>query len=229
MKIGLLLVSTFKYDIFLQPIIDSLDRYFFRHHNVTIYLFTDKNDLKLVHSDRINIITIPIEHKPFPYATLYRYKYFTEASHLITTDHVFYSDVDMKFVGAVDREILGDIVSVKHPGFYKGGWGSGACDIKSLAYLPPEDRGVYMAGGFQGGSRDKYIEACSILSQRISEDEKNGVMAEWHDETHWNWFVKKIAKDIKVLDCGYCYPESWQIPYVKRILALDKDHKALRL
>lgn len=227
MRIGLLLIATGRYDIFLQPLIDSVDKYFFRHDSITIYLFTDKLP-KLMYSDRISIDLIHTPHKPFPYSTLYRYKYFTQAAEKIDCDSLFYSDVDMKFVGEVGREILGDIVCVQHPGFYKGGWGSEGCSKMSLAYLPPEMRNGYKAGGFQGGKTDRYLEASEVIASRIKLDEEIGVMAQWHDETHWNWFLQMKAKNIKVLDPSYCYPESWSLPFRKRLLALDKDHKAIR-
>ena len=230
MRIGLLLVATGKYDIFLQPLIDSVDKFFFRNDPITIYLFTDKVEIKLIHSVRINIVIIPTEHKPFPYATLYRYKYFSGASNLIDTDYVFYSDVDMRFVAEVGREILGDIVCVQHPGFYKGGWGSEGCSPDSLAYLDPIYRKEYKAGGFQGGETKTYIRACGILCERINDDESRGVMAEWHDETHWNWYLKIMCNDnqVIVLSPSYCYPESWSIPFKKKLLALDKNHVEIR-
>lgn len=227
MRIGLCLIATGKYDIFLQPLIDSVDKYFFRNDSISIYLFSDKIP-NLIHSDRISLTFIPTEHKPFPYATLYRYKYFTAGADLIDTDYIFYSDVDMRFVSEVGREILGDIVCVQHPGFYKGGWGSGGCDPKSLAYLPIDVCKDYMAGGFQGGKRDKYMLACEVMKQRIDIDESNGVLAQWHDETHWNFYLKTFAENIKVLTPSYCYPESWHIGFPKRILALDKDHAKMR-
>lgn len=228
MRIGLLLISTGKYDVFVQPLLDSADKFFFRHDQIMVYLFTDKTDIKLVHSDRINIVIIPTEHKPFPYSTLYRYKYFDKASSLIDTEYVFYSDVDMRFVGEVGREILGQIVCVQHPGFYKGGWGSEGCSQESTAYLHKQARFEYMAGGFQGGETGSYLEACNVLNARIQDDEKRGVMAEWHDETHWNWYLKTLAVHRKVLDPSYCYPESWKLPFSKRLLALDKNHAHIR-
>lgn len=227
MTISLLLIATGRYDIFLQPLLDSVDQYFFKEDHINVYLFTDKI-LKLETTDRLTITTIPTEHKPFPYSTLLRYKYFDQARDQIKGDYTFYCDVDMKFVAPVGREILGDIVCVQHPGFYNGGWGSTGCDQRSLAYLEPAFCKDYKAGGFQGGQRDVYLIACNTLSRRISEDEKNGVMAEWHDETHWNWYLKVAAGYTKVLDPSYCYPESWKLPFQKRLLALDKDHAALR-
>lgn len=228
-RVGLLLIATGKYDIFLKPLLDSVDKFFFKNENIDIYIFSDKPlDLEY---QRMNIEVLEIAHYPFPYATLYRYKHFDKYKDVLTSDYLFYLDVDMKIVGKVDEEILGDIVCVQHPGFWHGGWGSSNCSPDSLAWLSKEKHFEYKAGGFQGGKREIYLEACNILNARIQDDESRNVLAEWHDETHWNWYIKTLAKNIKTLDAGYCYPEAnWAkgMPFVKRILALDKEHEKIR-
>lgn len=229
-KVGLLLIATGKYDIFLKPLIDSVDKFFFRKEPIDIYIFSDK-PLEIKCSDRINIQVMEIKHYPFPLATLYRYKHFDQYKNILTSDYLFYLDVDMRLVGTVDKEILGDIVCVQHPGFWRGGWGSSNCSPDSLAYLPKEKQYDYRAGGFQGGERENYLEACNMLNARIQDDESRNVLAEHNDETHWNWYLKMVAKDAKVLSPSYCYADSnWfrGAPFVKRILALEKDHNAIR-
>lgn len=226
-KVGLALISTNKYDVFLTPLINSIDEFFFIGQEIDIYIFADKV-YSGSHSERINIVQTKIDHYSFPYATLYRYKHFDTYKDVFKSDYLFYIDVDMKFVAPVGDEILGDIVCVQHPGFYAGGWGSTNCSRDSLAWLGAERWIYYMAGGFQGGRIDKYIQACNILNSRIADDESRGVMAEWHDETHWNWYLKCIAVNKKVLTPSYCYPETAHIPFEKKILALDKDHNAVR-
>ena len=230
-RVGLLIIATGKYDTFLQPLIDSADKFFFPGEEVDIYIFSDKPYNDPIKSDRFNIQVMEIKHHPFPLATLYRYKHFHTYRNVLTSDYLFYLDVDMKFVGLVGEEILGEIVCVRHPGFYKGGWGSQNCDPKSLAYLPKEKWGQYKAGGFQGGKSETYLEACNILNARIQDDEGRGVLAEWHDETHWNWYLNTLARNPLTLDPGYCYPEApWAkgMPFVKRIMALDKNHADMR-
>src|SRR3972149_123473 len=145
MRVGLLLISTGRYDIFLKPLIDSVDMFFFKNEPIDIYIFSDK-PYKDEYSKRINIQVIQIKHYPFPYATLYRYKHFDRFNHILDSDYLFYLDVDMKFMAPVGEEILGDIVCVQHPGFYKGGWGSEGCIEKSLAWLPKERCHDYKAG-----------------------------------------------------------------------------------
>ena len=41
--------------------------------------------------------------------------------------------------------------------------------------------------------------------ERIDVDDKNGVMAVWHDESHWNRQLKQFPPTL-VLDPRYCYP-----------------------
>jgi len=119
-RVGLLLIATGKYDIFLKPLIDSVDKFFFRNEKIDIYIFSDK-PLEIQASERIMIQVMEIKHSPFPYATLYRYKHFNQYKDTLTSDHLFYLDVDMKIVGIVGEEILPDesgLTATVHPGFW---------------------------------------------------------------------------------------------------------------
>ena len=223
MTVGLLLIATGKYDIFLQPLLESVDKYFFPNDEVHIYLFTDKN-----YTSR-QITIFPIQHRPFPYPTLYRYKFFTTYAGAVKTDYLFYMDVDMLLVDYVGKEILGDLVAVRHPGYFRGGWGDYGTPKNSLAYVNPKGRRGYYAGGFQGGKRDNYLSAALEMAQNIDIDKSAGIVAQWHDESHWNKYL--TTHQYKELTPSYCFPEAvWakDIPFRKVIVALDKDHAKLR-
>ena len=58
----------------------------------------------------------------------------------------------------------------------------------------------------------------------------NDVIAEWHDESHLNYFMIKNTKLFKFLIPDYCYPENYyeKIPGEPKILALDKKHHSIR-
>ena len=43
-KIGLILISTNKYKIFVKPLIESARNFFLNNHEVTYYLFTDSDE-----------------------------------------------------------------------------------------------------------------------------------------------------------------------------------------
>lgn len=233
--IGLNIISTGKYDVFINPLIDSLEKYFFTNNKVVLHLFWDK-DYEIKTSERFSVIYIPTEHKPFPYPTLYRYKYFTNVADKIKCDYLFYLDVDMLLVDNVDIEILPDIdsglVSVGHCGFWNGG-GSWGQNINSKSFTPIEHRRRYYAGGFQGGKTEKYLAACLAMATDISDDESRNVLAEWHDETHWNKYLS--TRESKMLTPSYCMVEEielrkkWGITdFTPKIIALKKNHIEIR-
>ena len=62
------------------------------------------------------------------------------------------------------------------------------------------------------------------IQNKINIDKSNDVIAEWHDESHLNYFMIKNTKLFKFLILDYCYPENY---YEKsgepKILALDKN------
>lgn len=227
--IGLLLIATGKYDCFLQQILDSANEHFMQGFDVTAYVFTDKTNLDLK-SGRIQIRRLEVEHKPFPYATLYRYRHFMRYEAVLReSDYLFYSDVDMRFVDSVGVEIIPNesgLTVVQHPGYWKGGWGSPNNSRQSTSYLPPSLRKHYFCGGFNGGTSEAFLKMASELEYNITMDERRGVMAEYHDETHLNHYL--AIRKPHVLTPSMCFPETWEMPFKKKLLALDKDHNAMR-
>ena len=144
-------------------------------------------------------------------------------------DYVYYIDADMRFVAPVGDEILGELVGVQHPGFYRGG-GSWEISQLSEAFVPTMLRKEYICGGFQGGSR--YVKAFNILRLLIDEDEKTGNRAKWNDESHWNNYYAYLHLAFTILSPSYCMVEepekrkAWGIDHLEpKIIALAKDHK----
>ena len=215
MTISLLLIATNKYKQFVPQLIKSANRHFFKDCLVEVILFTDEPEVFKEYGDAITCIKIPAYR--FPYATLYRYKIFTEHANKITGDYVVYSDVDMTFVGDVNKEILPHkgLFATQHPGFYAKGK-------------------KYYAGGFQGGTRDEYLAAAKIMASWIDEDEKRGFMEEWHDETKWNKYLNAFG-DYKEISPSYCMPDKVQMQiawglskFVPKVLAITKNHAEVR-
>jgi len=238
-RVGVILVCTRKYDVFLQPLIDSMEKYFFTGEPYDIYLLTDKPQTHL-EALRATIYVREIPAYRFPFATLYRYKNMVIHRDVFTAQNLYYLDVDMKFVAEVGDEILGGgLVAIQHPGYYLGGWGSKRTHPHSLFYVPPNFWNGYYCGGFQGGTKESYLIMAEVLNAMIDIDmdtasdmgylKNDGILAEYHDESAYNWYLKFREKPSKVLSPSYCYPESWDIPFEKKLLALDKNHKEIRL
>lgn len=235
--IGLFIIVTGKYDIFLQRLIDSLDTHFFKKENVIIYLFWDKPFYYFKLPSRFSIVCFPIKHYSFPFITLYRYYLFNSVLNKINCEYLFYMDVDMILVGDVGHEILpgendGGLVVTGHPGFWVGG-GAWCTNTGSTAFTEENHRTRYVAGGFQGGETKAYLSACKEMADNIALDESRGIMAEWHDESHLNKYI--CNRKHKLLTPEYCMipeqsvREKYGIAhFTSRIIALTKDHEELR-
>jgi len=223
-NVGLLIIATNKYDIFVKPLIESAKKYFLKNQNVTFYIFTDSKNL-IDLGDNVKILEKV--HEPWPLVTLHRYKTFVSYKEILKNeDYLFYCDSDMLFVDEVGDEILEDSVSTVHPGF-QGSRGTPETNPNSLAYIDPNEKLIYFAGGFNGGSSFNFLNMSEIIDKNIDEDMGNGIIAIWHDESHMNrYFIDNPPKII--LSPSYCYPESWNIPFEKKLLALDKNHKEIR-
>lgn len=229
MKIGLLIIATGKYKKFLKDLIDTADNFFLIENEVTYLLFVDEFvDIK---SNR-KIKQVIIDHKPWPYPTLLRYKHFSDNSHLFSDmDYLYYVDSDMIFENKVDEEIFSDIVCVAHPWFI-GNRGTPENDSRSLAYIPDSVNFQYMAGAFFGGNKDCILNMFNFISRQIDIDHSRGIIAKWHDESHSNKFF--ILYKTKVLSPEYCYNK--QSPYctnvkswIPRIVQVEKNENEIRL
>ena len=226
MKIGLLIIATGKYDTFIPPLFKSVQKYFMTGHEVKMFVFTDgtipEND---------TVVRFEQEHMGWPHPTLRRYEIFDKHSDVLSeVDYLFYCDADMRFVAPVGDEILPDtetgLVGTEHPGFYGGRRGTYENRQESLAYVSNNEGSTYFAGGFNGGTSEAFLKMIKTLANNIQEDLKNNIIAVWHDESHMNRYF--INNPPKKLNPSYCFPESWSIPFEKKLLALDKNHHQIR-
>lgn len=235
-KIGLLVIGTNKYVQFLNPLISSADRYFFvdDKYDVTYFIFTDG---KINFATNRNVEVINIEHKPFPFASMDRFKHFSNNKNkLEKMDYLYYVDADSLFVDKLGDEILGSLVGVTHCGFYKG-QGTFETNKNSKLYHPPEKthKAIYYGGGFSGGLASRYLELSQQGVELIDEDLKNGIMPLWHDETFLNYYFINHPPEI-TLSPSYHYPqdnpeikEKWKPDVFNPvILLLEKNHREIR-
>lgn len=226
MKIGLLIIATNKYTQFLHSLIESADNFFFKESDVDVTYFIFTNKEIQINSSR-NIEFINVEHKEWPWMTLGRYQIFSESSDILSKmDYLYYCDADMKFEGEVGNEIISDRVATQHPGYY-GKRGTPEERYESLAYVSKNEDMQYFAGGFNGGSSKEFLKMSKIISENINIDYSNGIIAIWHDESHMNrYFIDN--KPTKILTPSYCYGESMNIPFERKLIALDKNHEEIR-
>jgi len=225
-KIGLLVIATGKYDRFIPPLFKSVKKHFMKNHEVTMFVFTD-GDMP----NKEGLVSFPHEHEPWPNATLKRYHVFDKhREELMKMDYLYYCDADMLFVSEVGDEALPgeefNLVATEHPGFFGGRRGTYETRPESTAYVSEGEGECYVAGGFNGGTAEAFLDMSKTLKERVDKDLESDIIAIWHDESQLNRYM--IDNKRKVLNPSYCYPESWNIPFEKKLLALDKDHKEIR-
>lgn len=221
-KVGLMVVATGKYIQFVEPLVTSAHKHFLPGHQVTYFIFTDGQ----VPQDD-SIISINQKRLGWPFDTMMRFAMYAGQKNLLQDmDYLFACDADMLFVDTLGDEILGDLVGTQHPG-YVGRRGTYETRPISTAYISPQEGSIYFAGGFYGGKAASVLTMAETITQNIQTDLDKNVIAVWHDESHLNrYFINH--KPTVILNPSYCYPESWKLPYPKKLLALDKNHAAMR-
>lgn len=234
-KIVICLIATRRYKQFVTPLVESIKKYFLLRHSIEVVVFTDDiHAIDCQGNDRVTIMKDLIVSYGWPEATIRRYEIMTSRTY--NCDYIYYLDVDYLIASEIDEEIFGNIVAVRHPGFYSGvnGPGTWCEDRASNAYTFPENRKHYYCGGTQGGAYEYYYRAMKRLAWEIRDDERRGVKAEHNDEAHWNRYLSELNQ-YKVLNPGYCVVEQknlrklWGIDTLPvKIIALDKDHKSMR-
>jgi|TARA_Y100000310_G_scaffold169451_2_gene169508 histo-blood group ABO system transferase len=215
MEVGVLIISTGKYDVFLQPLAESIAKHFLLAHEVTIFSFGDKN------------CKFHMDHKPFPYPTLMRYHQFNkQKDELSKMDYLFYCDVDMLFVRDIGSEILSDgLTACIHP-YSESRSFKNTFELNKNSTAYTEDIDTYCCGGFQGGTSEAFLRMSEQIAMAIDIDLQNGIVARWHDETHYNKYLT-INKPSKILSRDYCTPEK-ERNIDSKLLALDKEHEEIR-
>jgi hypothetical protein len=233
-KVLLIAIATGKYHSFIEPMIGSAREFFLsgESHDVNFLVFTDNPTLIPDHSDTYTSVW---EHRPWPYPTLLRYHAFLSQKDFISGyDYLFYCDADMLFVAPVGDEILVDgLVATIHPGFYNKHINDFSYERNenSTAYIPYGHGENYYAGGFNGGRSADFIEMCKVIKHNIDVDHSKDIIAEWHDESQLNKYFYDVVSPAKKLDPSYCFPEAdWakDLPFDKKLIALDKNHEDMR-
>jgi histo-blood group ABO system transferase len=226
LRVGVVVVATNKYFQLFAPLARSI-RQHLRIPGAEVRFFCFTNVQAAVEADTT---LVRIDHQPWPLTTLLRYKFFTDHADLLSAmDHLVYVDADMRFVGPVGSEILGDRVCVLHPGFHDSPREAFTYETnpRSRAYVAPERGRHYFQNCFQTGRAALFLGMARELDEAIREDLKNNLIAVWWDESHMNRFMVDNPPT-RILHPGYAYPEGWTLPFEAKVMGVSKDHEALR-
>lgn len=236
----ILLIATAKYIQFVDQMLASIKKHIKFPHRVI--LLTDQVN------GREDCTEYYIAHEPFPYITLFRYHYFTQIKDL--SEYVFYVDVDARFVADVGEEILGDLVAVRHCGFYFARYFPHEENPRSPLYGYKFKR--YYGGGLVGGKREEFLKMGAWCVEKIDEALDLGLVPETtsqryshnkdvalrhHDETCLNSYLSFNPPTLE-LSPEFHFPENFeyfrvncwrgQVPWEPKLLLLEKNHEEIR-
>ena len=209
-----------------------MEKNFLINDNKTYFVWTD--------SDRDfppNVIKIKIPHLGWPKATLYRYNFFQNSwDKLKNFDYMYYLNANMIALRPVGREIFPSdeqgIMATLHPGYYKSTQNLPYDrNPKSLAYIPfsptlQNTSEKYFMGGFNGGTATAFKQLIDTIALNTKIDEQNGVIARWHDESHFNKYL--YNKKPLILTPAYGYPQN-SVGNHATYTEFHKTHKLLIL
>jgi Glycosyltransferase family 6 len=198
-----------RYTQYLDPLLRSINRYMPAEHEVV--LFTEYASTRLHRQISLDnsLPAIWSVHQPdlgWPRATLMRYHAMLQHQSLLQQySHVFYMDVDMLVCQPITSdELCGDgITAVIHPGFPD----AFERNHKSMAFVPEsiQPKPVYYQGCFVGGKTGDFLSMMEKIRFAIDIDDRNKVMALWHDESHLNRYLIDHPPAIK-LSPAYAFP-----------------------
>jgi hypothetical protein len=237
MKIAILYICTGKYDVFWNEFYTSSEKYFCNLEHKHYFVFTDSQ--QIVDADNISIVFQ--DNLGWPFNTLYRYRLFLRVKEqLLQYDRVVFFNANSifdksiifpEFFG-VDSNLIGCI----HPGFFDKSIEEYTYEKREASSAFVRKSWKYFAGGVNGGCSHQFIAVCESISQNIENDLQKGIVAIWHDESHWNAYLNNNYLEIKdrlhILTPAYLYPENWDLPFEKKIVLRDKNkfggHSLLR-
>jgi histo-blood group ABO system transferase len=222
MKICIITIATNTYIQFVERLLNNIEENFLNGHDIKCLLFTDH---EVETSDNVKVSQI--EHKRWPEPALKKYNYInSESEYLKDFDYIYLFDADVAIVDSVGEEVLQDLVGVLHPYKYFEDKKVYPYEKRkqSTAYVADEDHDKYYAAAFVGGRSVNFLSMAKTIAERVEEDEKNGIIAKWHDESHLNKYFNQNS--ITSLSPSYMFPEELighpQYPFEPKIVALKK-------
>jgi hypothetical protein len=221
--INIFTICTGKYVMLFEQFYQSCQNNFLPEYQKNYFVFTDG---QLNNYD--NVTRIEQQKLGWPYDTMMRFKMFNSVKNLLDGDYVFFFNVNMHFLQKIGEEVLpGEdndyLMGVNHPGFYDKPKFKFAYERRGISnfFIPYELGEFYYQGCFNGGRKEEFMRMSEVLEMKIDDDMSRGIIPAWHDESALNWYY--LNKKPLILDSSYAYPETWDIPFDRKVVQLDKN------
>ena len=235
--ISVLYIGLGRYIQFWKAFYNSCERHFLNGVEKHYFVFTDSEHIQ-GEDDNRHIRRVYQENLRWPNNTLLRFQMFLKQRQNITKqEYAVFFNANIIFLKDIPlSDILLDedqnYFACIHPGF-------ASLDQKyftlennpqSTAYIDMKNDCPrhYFAGAFQGGRSTEFLSACELLQQNILKDKQRGIIAVWHDESHWNHFLHHRV-DVKILSGKFLSQEQEEDNRLKkddiRIFLLSKNYR----
>ncbi|MBL0355780.1 MAG: glycosyl transferase family 6 [Chitinophagaceae bacterium] len=229
--IAILYICTGKYEVFWKNFYESAEQFLLPGYRKQYFVFTDADHIYNDTSSSVH--KIYQEPLPWPYPTLYRFRFFKSIEkELAAFEYVYFFNSNIKVTRPVlPEEFLPlnneELVVTQHPYFWNKTNDKFTYERNpaSAAYVPMGDGSIYAAGGLNGGTAKNYLSLINTCNDYTEQDLQNNIIALWHDESYLNRYI--IGRKVKVLHPGFLYPAETTIPFEK-VMHLERKQDFLK-
>lgn len=228
-KIAILYVCTGEYVIFWKDFFTTCEKYFIPEMRKEYFVFTDAKEIEY-EKENSNIHKIFQKNLGWPNMVIKRYEITLRAEkYLSNFTYAYFFNANTLFIQEITPEEFLPILPQKfvawqHTWFFNKNKNEFTYDRnpKSSACIPMNKWEYYFWSGITGWFLNDYLNAIHYLNTKTKEDERNNIIALWHDESHWNKYLLDKIQITKILAPNYLYPEWCGLPLAPKILLRDK-------
>lgn len=239
-RIAVFSIFTGNYIIFYKQFIKSIQQNFLPDCEKHFFICSDQK-LEEYKCIRKKLTSYKIDDLEFPYITLLRYKIFNEtiSKDLSSYDYVFFLNSNARCLAKITMEDIDldkDYTFTLHDNHLDGGINNKPFEQNKLStacFSEKWESPEYIGGRFFGAKTEKFKTMCVQLADNTEKDLEHDIIAEWHDESHLNWFFNTFRKDISynLMSVNYHVQEQHsdrEIFSEQKIIYIDKNKKAYK-
>ena len=176
---------------------ETMEKHFLPKHSKKYFVLTDNNNLKVSK----NVLKIAQYDKREESLNLKKFHAFDRIKSVLKSfDYIYFADESFLPTVDINEEILPTkkqgIVSMIHPCFYD--WAEDQIpfekNIKSVSYIPVEERKYYMTKSFFGGTKDAFFELADVIKNNVELDLKKDFVPKLMDESFLNAYLNSKSK-----------------------------------
>lgn len=213
MKVGVLYICTGQYIRFWPEFYRTAQDRLLPEAEKHYFVFTDSSfpEEREDHVTRVHQANLG-----WPDNTLKRFHMFLSIEEVLEPfDYLYFFNANCRFSQRVGEEFLPEsperLLVVQHPGQIDKAPDRFPYERnpRSRAAIPQGLGKHYVCGGINGGAARTFLQFCRTARRAIDLDYADGIVAQWHDESHLNRYI--LDHPYTLRSAGYCYPENWKL------------------